>query len=385
MKKVIALTLTLTLLLSVSAAALAAPSATFRDVREGDWYAEDVAYVYEHGLMSGAGSQSFAVKSPATRAMLVTILHRLEGSPAASDSGFRDVASSAYYAAAVAWAAENGIVTGAGGGYFAPDQAISREQLAVILYRYAQYKGWDVTADASLSAYRDQGQVSSYAVPALRWALARGLISGTSSDTLSPKGSAQRVQAAAILHRFCENVAQSKPAANGSTLVLAPATPDVLSQMPQEFVFASGVGGWATVLTLCADGTFEGGYHDSNMGETGPGYPGGTMYVCGFSGKFEDFTQVSDYEYTMRLTELTIDMPKGTSWIEDETLYIAATPYGIEGGKTFRLYLPGCPTRNLPEEYLDWIRMPHGWSSVPATLPFWGLYNVEEENGFFGE
>lgn len=383
MKKIIALTLGLALLLSLSVTALAAPSATFRDVREGDWFAGDVKYVYEHGLMSGGAGQSFAVNSPATRAMLVTILHRLEGAPGAVDSGFRDVAPSAYYASAVGWALDAGIVTGMGNAYFAPDQAVSREQLAVILYRYAQYKGWDTAANASLSGYRDQGQVSDYAVSALRWALGKGLISGTSSDTLAPKGSAQRVQVAAILHRFCENVARRKPAANGNTLVLAPALPDVLNQMPQNFTFASGVGGWATTLTLYADGTFQGVYQDADMGVTGPGYPGGTLYECYFTGSFDTFTQVSPYQYNMRLAELNTARPEGESWIQDDIRHIASGPYGIEGGTYFSLYLPGCSIVNLPDEYVDWVRMPLGWYPPPSTLPFFGLYNISEKNGFF--
>ena len=139
----------------------------------------------------------------------MTILYRLEGTPAVTGTtAFTDVAAGQYYADAVAWAAQNGIVSGTSATTFSPDGVITREQMAAILYRYAQYKGYDVTAKADLSMFTDAAQVSTYATDAMAWANASGLISGTSATTLSPAGSATRAQVATILMRFCENIAK---------------------------------------------------------------------------------------------------------------------------------------------------------------------------------
>ena len=140
--------------------------------------------------------------------MIVTILHRLSGSPAGGSSNFTDVATDMYYADAVAWAAANGVVEGYSDGRFGPDDTITREQMAVILSRYAQYKRYNTGARVSLSTYGDAAQVSPYALEAMQWARAEGLITGTDANLLLPGGNATRVQIAAILMRFCENIAQ---------------------------------------------------------------------------------------------------------------------------------------------------------------------------------
>lgn len=179
----------------------------FIDVAEGSWYADAVQYVYDKGLMAGTSATTFSPDATTTRGMIVTILYRLEGTPAVPGaSGFTDVTAGQYYTDAVAWAAANNIVGGYGNGLFGPNDTITREQMAAILYRYAQYKGYDVTASADLSGYSDVAQVSSYALAALQWANAEGLVNGTSDTTLTPGGSATRAQVAVILMRFCENI-----------------------------------------------------------------------------------------------------------------------------------------------------------------------------------
>lgn len=180
----------------------------FTDVAENAWYADAVQYVYENSMMTGMTDTTFGPDATTTRSMIVTILHRLEGAPAASGSRFTDVAQGAYYADAVAWAAENGIVNGIRETAFAPDQVITREQLAAILYRYAQYKDYDVTASGSLDAYTDASEISAYAADAMQWANGQGLITGVTDTTLDPQGSATRAQAATILMRFREDVAK---------------------------------------------------------------------------------------------------------------------------------------------------------------------------------
>lgn len=176
----------------------------FTDVGEKDWFREAVDYVYRAGLMSGTGGATFSPGTATTRSMVVTILHRYEGTPAAAPSSFPDVPVEQYYTEAVAWAAANGVVNGYDNGLFMPDQAITREQMAAILYRYAQYKGMDVSGRADLSAFSDADQVSGYAVDAMAWANHAGLISGMGDHTLQPQGSATRAQVAAILMRFCK-------------------------------------------------------------------------------------------------------------------------------------------------------------------------------------
>ena len=182
----------------------------FVDVAEDAWYYDAVQYVNENGLMAGTSANTFAPDRTTTRGMIVTILYRLEGSPDIENEiwgyPFKDVDANAYYATAVYWARMNGIVAGYSDELFGPDDIITREQMATILYRYAQYKGYDTTAKADLSRYTDAAQVSSYAEEAVRWANAEGLINGTSATMLSPKSDAIRAQVAAILTRFCQNI-----------------------------------------------------------------------------------------------------------------------------------------------------------------------------------
>ena len=178
----------------------------FTDVSTSDWFYDDVKFVYENGLFSGTDSRSFSPSASMTRAMLVTVLYRLEGEPAvAGRSSFADVKSGAYYEKAVIWAAANGIVTGTSSTSFSPDAKVTREQLAAILYRYAQYKKLDTSASEKLNSFSDAGEVSGYANAALGWAVAERLVNGASGK-LMPKGYAARAQVAAIFHRFVENV-----------------------------------------------------------------------------------------------------------------------------------------------------------------------------------
>ena len=180
----------------------------FTDVASSEWYYEAVQYVYNNELMNGMSATTFEPNSTTTRGMIVTMLYRLENEPTAASAGFTDVAAGQWYTDAVNWAAANNIVNGYGDDQFGPTDTITREQMAAILYRYAQYKGYDVTASADLSAYTDAANISSYAVSAMQWAVSEGLINGITDTTLVPGGSATRAQVAAILMRFCENVAK---------------------------------------------------------------------------------------------------------------------------------------------------------------------------------
>ena len=179
----------------------------FIDVHEGDWFYENVGYVYENGLMNGVSETLFEPNGTVTRGMIVTILHRLEGEPESDyDMPFTDVAEQQWCAGAVRWAAGEGIVTGVSATEFAPNSAVTREQFAAILWRYAQSKGYDVSASADLTGFLDYGQISEYALPALQWAVGAGVMSGRGDGILAPQGTATRAEAAAMLMRFAENV-----------------------------------------------------------------------------------------------------------------------------------------------------------------------------------
>ena len=179
----------------------------FIDVSSTDWFYEDVRYAFENQLMEGTSDTTFSPALATTRGMIVAILYRLEGEPSVAGAcPFDDVQPGSYYEKAITWAAGNQIVEGYGNGKFGPDDDITREQMAAILYRYAAYKGCDVTAAADLSKFTDSDRISAYAVQSVSWATAAGLLAGNDGGLLDPTGKALRCQVAAILHRFCENV-----------------------------------------------------------------------------------------------------------------------------------------------------------------------------------
>ncbi len=187
---------------------LAAWENPYADVRAADWYYDAVAFVSANELFTGTGAASFGPDTAMTRAMLVTVLYRLDGEPAVSGTnGFTDVASGQWYTNAVIWASENGIVSGYGGSLFGTNDFVTREQMAAILYNYASYKGYDISASAVLTGFDDAGDISAWAGTAMRWANAEGLITGVTSTTLSPSGSATRAQVAMILMRLVQNIA----------------------------------------------------------------------------------------------------------------------------------------------------------------------------------
>lgn len=207
-KRLLSLALALCLVCSLlPGTALAAGENPFTDVPASHWAHDDITYVYDNDLMNGTDGSLFSPESTTTRAQVVTVLYRLAGQPAADWANpFWDVPASAWFHDAVTWAWENDITGGVSSTHFGAGNAVTREQLATFLYRYAQDQGYDTSARADLSGYSDAGLVSSYATEALSWANATGLIIGTTATTLSPKGSATRAQVATILSRFCQDV-----------------------------------------------------------------------------------------------------------------------------------------------------------------------------------
>ena len=186
------------------------PTWPFTDVTEGDdWFYDAVAYVYENGIMAGTGETIFNPTMELDRAQAAQLFYNLEGKPAVTgDSAFSDVASSHWAVDAITWAAENEVVAGIGGNLYDPDSNVTREQFAQMLYNYAQYKGYDLTANGDLTQFPDDGSISSWAETALSWANGNDLINGHENGTIDPKGSTIRAQAASIMANFDQNVAK---------------------------------------------------------------------------------------------------------------------------------------------------------------------------------
>lgn len=181
---------------------------TFSDVKESDWFYKGVSYVVENGMMNGVGNDQFAPNAPLTREMLAVVLYNMEKQPESTGvNPFADVKADMWYTNAIVWANANGIVAGYDDSTFGLGDSITREQLAAILYRYAQMKGYDVTEKADLTGYTDSTAISGYAVEAMQWANANGIVNGMTETTLAPQGTATRAQVATMLMNFCENVA----------------------------------------------------------------------------------------------------------------------------------------------------------------------------------
>lgn len=180
----------------------------FDDIKGNEWFYDSVKYVVENKLMSGIAKNEFAPNNTLTRAMLVAVLYRNEGEPAVDKSiSFADVNMNSYYANAVLWAKQNGIISGINETEFAPDENITREQIAAIMHRYAKYRNYDVTVgdDTNILSYEDAESISEYAMSSMKYVVGSGLIKGKSASTLNPKDYATRAEIASILHRFIEN------------------------------------------------------------------------------------------------------------------------------------------------------------------------------------
>ena len=186
----------------------------FTDVSENAWYAEAVRYVYAHGLMEGTSATAFSPDATTSRSMIAAILWRMAGSPVVNYAmDYTDVAQGQWYSEAIRWAASEGIMGGYGNGLFGTNDPITREQFAVMLYRYAQEQGYDVSIgeNTNILSYTDVADLSEYAISAMQWAVGAGIINGTGDDsTLIPQGQATRAQAAVMLQRFCEKYAYTE-------------------------------------------------------------------------------------------------------------------------------------------------------------------------------
>ena len=159
---------------------------------------------------------------------------------------------------------------------------------------------------------------------------------------------------------------------------------DLFGILPDTFVFSSGVGAWDPQVTIAPDGSFSGVYHDADMGGTGEGYPNGTEYICEFTGQFSQPTKVDDHTWSVQLESLSYDGTPETEEIRDGIRYVCSTPYGVEGGQEFLIYLPGAPVADLPEGFCNWVgtQLVDANNDRATELPFFGLYNVTTQEGF---
>lgn len=190
---------------TVPIAAAATTTQTFGDIQPDDWFYDSVVYAQERGLVSGTGDNVFSPDQLITRAMFLTFLYRIEGQPQVNGVTFLDVRSDSWYADPVSWARENQLVFGYGDGRFGPEDVLTREQMITILYRYAEFRGYDLTIDGTLPSFTDVSECSAYAVLALRWAVSFHIINGTGENMVSPQADVTRAQIAALLTRFDKN------------------------------------------------------------------------------------------------------------------------------------------------------------------------------------
>jgi hypothetical protein len=180
----------------------------FKDIKNSDWYYGAVKFALQNNLFGGTSDNTFEPKTNMTRGMMVMVLWNLEGKPTVSTANpFTDVKSNDWYKNAVVWAASKSIVNGVGGGKFDPNGLLTREQAVTIFYNYSKWKGLDVSAAANLDKFTDKGQISSYALPAIKWAVAKGVLNGTTATTIEPKGKANRAQGAQLFKGYLEKVA----------------------------------------------------------------------------------------------------------------------------------------------------------------------------------
>lgn len=322
-KRILSLVLAIALLVTMlpTTAFAANSSHPFTDVSESDWFSDAVQYVYQNGLMNGTEKIIFSPYSTITRGMFVTLLYRLEGEPVISEPcPFDDVTSGLYYEDPVTWAAGNQIVNGVGGASFAPENPLRRQDFATILYRYSGSKGYDVTAQADLDGYTDASSISSYALEAMAWVNAMGIITGNTATTLNPGGYTTRAESAVIFMRFCNNVlpgTESKPT--------SPSNPSKKSEAEEYFESHSelkdiiDVEKSDAVLTEAqAKSVLEDlGFGQKRDGDGNlVGYP--VIYAYSIKGDYTDETEVSAGSTNRHPTYQTFYVSEnGEGWVID--------------------------------------------------------------------
>lgn len=291
-RKILALALALAMCLGLLATPASAAGLPFGDVAPGDWFYSGVAYAYEHGLVNGTSANTFSPDQQITRAMFLTFLHRLEGEPSARGVTFLDVPGNSWYAKPVAWARSNQIVFGYGDGRFGPDEVLNREQMVLILYRYAEYKGFDLSGGETIGRFTDAGACSDYTVTALRWAVGNQIINGVGNGAVAPQGDVTRAQVAVLLSRFDQNAAPAEGQVVLSNFV-AESTEFIVGD-PCQAVFTVKVSGEVEDdVYLCTNGErlvkmYDNGTHGDETANDG-------IYSCIWNVSYPTPTNVSCY------------------------------------------------------------------------------------------
>lgn len=381
MKKRRFLSVILVVVMSLSVC-VPAQAASFIDVSSGAWYAESVDYVSDKGYMTGIGGGEFAPEMTASRGMIAAMLYRMEGEPsmgATPDFGypFKDVSAKAYYANAIYWARYQGIMAGYNGTYFGPDDMISREQLASVLRNYSAYKGRDVSQRANVYIYADANYISDWAMDGMQWAVATGILGGNERYQLLPQDPATRAQLASVIMRLM--TAGDNPMDN-----IYPRTVDSLPiTIPTTFVYASGVGAWASVLTLNDNLSFEGEYHDSDFMD---------RYYSHFRGRFApEIVQTGPYTYRIKLLYAeTYGEGNYVNGYGVNCIYandacglgkLATSTTGQSGyAMEYVFYTPQASTAGMDATFLaTWP----GRTGHSTTLGYYAIENLSTHQGFF--
>lgn len=372
-------------LLLACAMALTVPMAAFgdgyTDVCDDSWYAEAVSYVSDKGLMNGVSDESFGPSLTTTRGMIVTILYRLDGEPEVDTQGqaFNDVDESAYYAKAAYWAKTNDITSGYSDDLFGPKDAVSREQLAVMLRNYAAYKGVDVSQKPIAYPYPDMHKVSIWATSSMEWANLNKIINGDEYNCLRPKQSATRAEVASMLMRL--EAAMEKPAKGD----FQTKTDRLSITEPVTLYFSSGVANWQTSITINPDLTFTGAYYDVDMGTN-------TRYYAHFKGNFSsDITRTTMYgsELTLESFEVFGD----GNFVDEnglENIFVKEVPGLMQKDNesavctSYMFYMPDEYVGNLNADFIEWYTG-KGGQLYYNMLGTQALENTTTHEGFFGE
>ena len=341
-KKIISGLLAVMLLCTMIPAAFAAK--TFSDVPDGKWFSEGVKYCAEKGYVDGYPDGTFRPSNKITRAEMAVIMSNVLGLKEAAKNDFKDVPSGKWFTEPILKCVKAGVISGYGKGYFGPNDKVTREMAAVILA-----KALKVHPSPSPSYFEDESSISKWAKGSVAMMRNKGLIEGMGDNKFAPKEEVTRGQVCTILGTASkDNVASPDTSTTGTAVDKLPVDGMVL-------YFSSGAGGWATTLELHEDGTFEGIYFDSDMGDKGNGYEA-TVYGNGFSGKFKNIRKVNDTQYSMDLESMELEEEVGTMEIEDKVRYLYTEPYGICEGESFTLLLSGAKADVLPNTAKDWIR-----------------------------
>lgn len=365
-KKILPFLLALCMAVSLSTAAWAA----FPDVDENAEYAEAAEYLNEIGLMSGDQYGNFNPDNTVTRAEMATIVCRMLGETEElpSDDRFPDVPVGHWANGYVSKAAELGIVTGYDTGLFGPTDKVTYEQAVTMIVRT---KGWEN------EALKQGGWPYGY----LYAADDHGLLSGVSSSVGAPF---TRSEVAQVVY----NAQTAGGAAKGTGTPEKKEPPkdiDLFQELKGKKFTLSDGGDWSTELTFSNDGKFTGTYWDPEPDDAEEEFSRGTVYMCNFSGQFYDAEKVDDWTYEIQLSSIKYENEPGEGWIDNETRYICTDPSGMEFAGLAYFYLPGCPTVDLPGDFLFWVGAPNGWGKTPLTLPCWGIYNMADGYGFYAK